>query len=321
MEIRLGPVVIHGQAAAHVQRAQRRALLHQVHVNAGGLRQPLAHHGNIRNLGTLVVMEQLQAIQRIHLLQLIHHVHHLGRVQAEDGLVPRGLLPQAGPLGRQLDAHAQIGADVHPPGAFQNHVQLGRHFQHNENIQPHLLGRQRQVNEFVILVPVADQVGIRIVHVGHGGNQLRLGTGLQTVIILGAELRDLLHHLPLLVHLDGVDTLVLALVIRFLDRLPEAVVQLRNAAAQQVPETEQHGNGGAALLQAFQQVAQADILFPAVLVVQAYGHFPFLVDPEITVPPVVNAVQICGIMMTPTPDFLFDAFFSCCHVNLSGQMF
>ena len=76
-------------------------------------RQSLAHHGNIRNLGTLVVMEQLQAIQGLHLLELVHHVQHLGRVQAEDGFVPGGFMPQAGPLGRQLHAEAQIGADVH----------------------------------------------------------------------------------------------------------------------------------------------------------------------------------------------------------------
>jgi len=93
MEIRLGTVIIHGQAAAHVQRAQRGALLHQVHVNADRLRQPLAHHGNIWNLGPLMIMEQLQAIQRIHLLQLIHHIHHLGCVQPENGLIPRGFLP------------------------------------------------------------------------------------------------------------------------------------------------------------------------------------------------------------------------------------
>ena len=40
----------------------------------------------------------------------------------------------------------------------------------------------RDSNKLVILVPVANQIGIRIVHMGHGGYQLRLGTGLQTVI-------------------------------------------------------------------------------------------------------------------------------------------
>lgn len=156
---------------------------------------------------------------------------------------------------------------------------------------------------------------------GHGGYQLRLGTGLQTVIILGAELRNLLHHLALLVHLDGVNALVLTLVPRLLDCFPETVVQLRNTAAQQIPEPEQNGNGSPALLQPLQQIAQADILLSSILVIQAYGNLSLFADAEITVPPIVNAVQICGIMVTPPVDFLLDAFFSCCHVNLSGQIF
>ena len=158
-------------------------------------------------------------------------------------------------------------------------------------------------------------------HVRHGRNQFRLGAGLQPIVVLGAVFRDLLHYLALLVHLDGVNALVMALVIRLLDRLAETFVQFRNAAAQQVAEAEQDGNGRAALVQPFQQVAQADVLLAAVFIIQADGHLPLLADPEIAVAPVVNAVQICGIMMAPPPDFLFNAFFSCCHVNRSGQMF
>ena len=93
MKVSLGTIVVHGQPAAHVEHLQRSSFPDEIHIDACGFRQPLADHGNIRNLGSLMEMKKFQAIQIPFLFQFIDRVDHLGRIQTEHRLVAGRFLP------------------------------------------------------------------------------------------------------------------------------------------------------------------------------------------------------------------------------------
>ena len=124
-----------------------------------------------------------------------------------------------GTLGGKADADAEIGQDAELARTFEDEVEFARHFQHQHNAQSHLLCLQRKVDEFLVLVAIADEVGLGIVHVGERGNELGLGTGFEAVMIFFPEFRDLLDDLALLVDLDRIDAAVFAAVLGFPDRI------------------------------------------------------------------------------------------------------
>ena len=100
---------------------------------------------------------------------------------------------------------------------------------------------EREVDELLVLVAVADEVGLGVMHVGEGGDQLGLGAGFQTVVVLFAELGDFLDDLALLVDLDRVNAAIFAAVLGIFDRLAEGFVDFRDAGMQQIAETEENG--------------------------------------------------------------------------------
>ena len=53
-------------------------------------------------------------------------------------------------------------------------MQLAGHFENEDDAQAHFLGVQGEVDEFFIFVTIANDVGLRIVHVGQSGDQFGL---------------------------------------------------------------------------------------------------------------------------------------------------
>ena len=214
-------VVVHGQTAAQVKVAHGRAFLHQAHIKARAFHDAGADVADVGDLRAQVVVQQAEAVQHVAGLELVHHVHDLGRGKAEGGALAAGVGPVAAGLDRELGAHADVGADAQFTAAGEQDAQFAGHLQHEEQVEAQALGLQAQVDELLILVAVADDAGFGIAHQGDGGDELRLGAHFQTVMVAGAELGDLFHHLLLLVDLDGEDAAVLALIVQVLDGLAE----------------------------------------------------------------------------------------------------
>ena len=87
-------------------------------------------------------------------------------------------------LGRKLAAHTEVRAQSKDTGALQQSIKLTGIFQDEKDVQPDTLGLQPEINEFTVLIPVADETGFRIVQQGYGGNQFRLGPHFQTMMII-----------------------------------------------------------------------------------------------------------------------------------------
>ena len=70
--------------------------------------------------------------------------------------------------------------------------------------------------------------------------QLRLRACLKSDVELAAMTHNLLHHLAHLVHLDGIDHKILALVVILLGSLLKAARNLLNAIIENIGETQQY---------------------------------------------------------------------------------
>lgn len=138
---------------------------------------------------------------------------------------------------RQLDAYADGG----------RHVQTARHvgyqlefvdlLHHDEDAASHLLCQQRQFHIVLVLVSVADYDAVLVGVYGQYGMQFRLGACLQPDVVLVAVAHYLAHHRLHLVHLDGVDYIVLALILVFARRTSEAFGNLADTVVENVGET------------------------------------------------------------------------------------
>ena len=121
--------------------------------------------------------------------------------------------------------------------------QLAELLDDNKDASSHLLGQQCQFDVSFVLVSVADDdgIGVQVSHVaGEHGMQFGLTACFQADVELLAVSDDFLHHLPHLVHLDGINDEIGALVLIFLGRLLEAAGNLVDAVVQDVGETQQH---------------------------------------------------------------------------------
>ena len=203
-----------------------------------------------------MVVEHAQTADVAGVLQAVHHVDHLHGAQSEDRLVTSGLMPVAGTSGGKPDADAEVRQDLELAGAFEDEVEFARHFQDQHHLEAHFLGVQGEVDEFLVLIAVADQVGLRIVHVGEGGDQFGLRTGFEAVVEFFPELGDFLDHLSLLVDLDRVNAAILAAVADFLDCPPEGNIDLGDAGVEEVAKAQQDGQGSAAILEALDDLRE-----------------------------------------------------------------
>ena len=124
-------------------------------------------------------------------------------------------------LDRQFGPHPDVGAHAQHLGALQQHVQLSGHFQHEKDIEAQAQGLEAQVDEFRVLVTVADDAGLGVAHQGDSGDEFGLGTNFQPVMVVRPKLGDFFHHLLLLVDLDGEHPPVLAGIIQGFDGFAE----------------------------------------------------------------------------------------------------
>ena len=297
-------VVADRQTAAEIEDAHASALLHEAHIHTRGLGHRLADRADVRDLRTLVVMKHAQAIEHALVTQMIHHLHELRDVQAENARITAAAAPVACALRAQAEADAQRRPHAHFFAALKDELQLRRHLQHQNHLQAHLLRIQRQIDELLVLVAIAHDVGLRVVHVGQRRDELWLAASFEAIVILPAVAGDLLDHLLLLVHLDRVNTAVNALILRLGDRGGKTLVQFVDATAQQIAKTHQQRELRAALAQIMHDGCQRHGLGLG-LVLQIDDHIALPGDVEVSMSPFADAVEISGLFGGPGGCFHF----------------
>ncbi len=156
-----------------------------------------------------------------------------------------------------FSAQADNGTNAHALRMLQDQIELGVFLNDGDDLAADFLGQHHHLDVFVVLEAVADD-GRLVVGDRQHGQQFGFGAGLQPEMIGPAELENLLHHLALLVHLDGIDAAVIALVIVLGDGALERLVHLAQAMLENFGEADQDGQRDAAQLEFFDQFAQVD---------------------------------------------------------------
>ena len=296
-EVRLRAVVVDAQAAAHVEVLERRAQLAHLDVEAPRLAQRVLDRADRRDLAAEVEVQELEAVQQVVGAQEVDRLDHLARRQAELRAVAARRLPAPRPLGGQLDADADARAHADLLGGLGDQRELGELLDDDEDRAPQLRRHQRGLDVLLVLVAVADDQRVLVVEHRHDRQQLRLGAGLEAVVVGPAELDDLLDDVAVLVDLDRVDAAVLALVAVLGDGVLEGLVQLDDAAAQDVGEADEQRQADSAPRDLVDQLLEVDG-WPLEagrmrLHVAGFGHR------EVVVAPVFDPIDLGGIRDCP----------------------
>ena len=298
VEVGARPVVVHAQAAAHVDDARRRSHLVQPHEHPARLGQRVLVGADGRDLGADVEVQELEAVEHVLGTQALHGGHDLGRREPELRARARRLDPLARALRREAHPHSEVGPDSQLPGGLDHEVDLVEAVDHDDRSAAELLGQQRQLHVGVVLVAVADDQRVRRVQQRQRDQQLRLAARLQAHALGGAVLDDLLHHVPLLIHLDGIDAPVAAAVAVLLDGGLEGLAEPLHPAGEDVREADEQRGAQPAALEVPHQLQQVDAgarLAPRKHLDPAVG-----VDAEEPAAPVGDVVELETVSNGPT---------------------
>ncbi len=242
-------------------------------------------------------MQQPKIRQRVAFLQKAHGVQNFGRPEAKFGAVAGGGLPAPRTTGTQPHAQADDRLHLQCLGQVQDDGQLVEFFYDQNDLQSELARVQRQFDVFLILVAVAHDQRIKVPDEPQHDEQLGFGAALESQVPCLTGGQDGLHHVPLLIHLDGIHRPVFGMVIVFADGAVEAVVQLIDAALQDIGEAHQYGQIDAARLQLVHQDFQIDLFIR--VAGRAHDDMAALIDAEIPGAPLVDVIQINGVLYIP----------------------
>ena len=187
-----------------------------------------------------MVVDQFEAVEHAGAGQQVNRLDDLAGIEPENGALTAGFRPVAAGLGRELDADAENGFGMQLFRAFDDQRQLVGHLHHQDAGETDLGGVEAEVDEFLVLVAVADQHRLLVAHHAHGGDQFGLGAGLQAVMVARAELGDLFHHLLLLIDLDRVSAHEGAGVAKFLHGGAEGLVETGDLGVEDVFDAQQY---------------------------------------------------------------------------------
>ena len=258
---------------------------------------------NVGNLATQVEVDELHAVFHLLLLDVVQCFQQFGTVQAELAVVSAGFFPLAATGAGKLDANANVRAHTDATRQFHHQVEFVHLFDDNENLLAHLLRKERQFDKVFVLVAVADNQRIRIVHVREYRMQFRLGTGFETDVVLLAVADDFFQDRALLVYLDWEDTIVASVETVFLAGLVKAFVDLFDAAVQDVRETQQHRSRNIAERKFLHQFVKVNVR--TAILERMYRGMALFVDVEVVYAPTLDVVQVAGIVNAPFFHFRF----------------
>ena len=294
---RLGAVVIDAESAADIHILDPDAELAQLGIDPRPLDQGGLDLVDLGDLAADMEMEQLHLVDQAVLLQQIDGGDDLRHPQAELGILAAGGGPLAGPLGGELDPDAEFWLDAGFLHQLDHLLQLEQLFDDQGDVVADLGGVEHRLDILGILVAVADDRQVVAAGDGDAGHQFRLGADLKADIVAFAVLGDRLHHLALLVHLDGIEGLVLGRVLVLGNGALEDPVDAGNPPLEDVHEAEQNRRLDLPLDQVVHQRAQIDGAVGTGRRVNA--DVPFLVDGEKVGTPVVEVVDFGGVVDGP----------------------
>src|SRR5207248_776934 len=155
-EIGLRAVVIHSEAAAHIEELHAGTDPRQFDINTSGLGQRILDVADVGDLAAEVKMDKLQAIGKIALFQVVYGFEDLRQCQAEFRPETGTGAPATRAACHQLDAYAHHGSDLQLGGVANDRFKLGELFDDGNDLLADLAGKHSHLDELVILEAIAD---------------------------------------------------------------------------------------------------------------------------------------------------------------------
>ncbi len=293
---RAGAVVIDAQSAARIDEIDGETHLVHLHVELRRLAYGGLDVAYVGHLTAYVEMNEFQAVAQPFGRKHLQRLQQLARREAELAGVAAAVLPLAAARRTQLDADADVGAQVETLGDVGYEVELVHLLYYQIDTLAHLVGQQRQLDIALVLVAVADDERIALGVHRDDGVQLGFRTRLQTEVELLAVAYYLLHHGVHLVHLDGIYRETLAAEPVFLGSLAVAARHTLDAVVENIGEAQQHGSADVAQRQFVHHLAQIDL---DTVLLGCDDHVPLIVYAEVRDSPAVDVVKIGRIFNVP----------------------
>jgi hypothetical protein len=189
----------------------------------------------------------------------------------------------------RADAQVLRGAD--------HQIDLVEAVDDDDRRAPQTLGEQRRLDVGPVLVAVADDQRARRVEQGEGDQKLGLAARLETDVLGGPVLHDLLDDVSLLIDLDRIHAAEAAAVAVLGDGGAKRGAEAFHAAGEDVREADEKRSAQAALLEIVNEIEKVDA--GAVIAARPNLHVPTVVDGEEAGPPRGDTVQFHRIAHGP----------------------
>ena len=183
-------------------------------------------------------MDESQTVAHVLLVEQFKRFQQLSTCQAELRSVAAAFLPFSATAASQFYADTYIWTHIKFLCYFGDEFQLIHLFHNDEDLLTHLLSQQGQLDIALVLVAVTYNDGIALALHSNHGMKLGLGSGLKSQVELSSVRDNLLHHRLHLIHLNGIDHIVLALVVVLLRGLLETAPRLLDTVVEDIGESQ-----------------------------------------------------------------------------------
>ena len=238
LEVCAGAVVVDAETAADIEVTHREAHLRELAIEARGFDDGVLDRDDVGDLRADMKMDEAQAGLEFGFAELFAREENFGRVEAELGVVAGGHGPFAFAARLEFGAETDHGLHADFLGDFDDVVDFGELLDDEDDFLAELAGEEREADVIVILVAVADDEAVGAFVHRDGDHQLGLGAGFEAVIKIFAGGDDLVDDFAQLVDLDREYAAVAAFVALLFNGFVEDAVELGDAMAQEILETD-----------------------------------------------------------------------------------
>jgi hypothetical protein len=250
-----------------------------------------------------VAVEEVEAVEHVVLAEILDSCEELTHEEAELAADACGAFPAACTFAAELDAQADLWADVVLLGVFDDELELCPLFDNGDDVATELSGEHHGFDELIIFETVADDGHAIDAWAACGGGETKhgeefwLAACFEAKVKLDGECGDLFADVALLVDFDGVDAAVTACVLLVDHCVVEGFADFAQAMVDDVVEAKEDGRVDAALAQAHDDFVQVNL--PARVFGGHDGHVAFGVDADVALAPIGHAVEVSGVLNCP----------------------
>ena len=225
-------------------------------------------------------------------MEHIAGLDEVGGGETELGIFAAARRPFSGPLREQPHAESDHRLDRHFFGNAEDVDKFLQLFDDQDHRLAKLASEQGIPDEVRVFVAVADDEAFRIRMHGESGKQFGLAAGFDSEMPGGARIEDLSNDFAQLVHFDGKNPAIHALVAHLGNRLRKRQIDRFHPVAQQIVKTHNERKGQMPRAGFLNDLHEIDLIAVAF---RMHDDMARLVDSEVATAPAIHIVKCEGI--------------------------